>query len=62
VIPISVEAPTLYHGDCLAFIFADGPYYKVKGDTWERPWKTPAEFLAWMGELAFGRTKRAKRS
>ena len=33
-------------------IFADGPYYKVKGDAWDRQWATAADFLAWMGELA----------
>ena len=54
---------TLIHGDCLAvmqempansvdLIATDPPYYKVKGDAWDRQWATPAAFLAWFDLLA----------
>ena len=54
---------TLLHGDCLAvmhempansvdLIATDPPYYKVKGDAWDRQWATPAAFLAWFDLLA----------
>lgn len=53
---------TLYHGDALAWLAtvedssvdlacADPPYYRVKGDWWDRQWDTPAGFLAWIGRL-----------
>ena len=55
--------PTLIHGDCLEamrampansvdLIATDPPYYKVKGDAWDRQWDTPAAFLAWFDLLA----------
>lgn len=63
MIPTSVDAPVLHHGDCLAFmrtmpaasvhlIFVDPPYFKVKAEAWDRQWDKPAGFLAWIGELA----------
>jgi site-specific DNA-methyltransferase (adenine-specific) len=33
-------------------IATDPPYYKVKGDAWDRQWDTPAAFLAWFDLLA----------
>ena len=53
----------LRHGDCLDFmrgmpdhsvdlIATDPPYYKVKGDAWDRQWDTPAAFLGWFDLLA----------
>lgn len=30
---------------------ADIPYFKVKGDEWDRQWKTEGEFLAWVNTL-----------
>ena len=54
----------LYHGDCLSVmagmepdtfdaIVTDPPYYKVKGEAWDRQWNTPAGFLQWLdGVLA----------
>jgi len=50
---------TLLQGDCLELlptlednsidlIATDPPYYKVKGDAWDRQWDTPALFLAWL--------------
>lgn len=33
-------------------IATDPPYYKVKGEAWDRAWDTPSKFLAWIGELA----------
>jgi adenine-specific DNA-methyltransferase len=50
-------------GDCLErmrelpdgsvnLIVADGPYYRVKKDeAWDRQWRTPGDFLDWMGRL-----------
>ena len=53
----------LQQGDCLELMRAmpansvdliatDPPYYKVKGDAWDRQWDTPAAFLAWFDLLA----------
>lgn len=53
---------TLHQGDCLQvmrgmgansvdLIVTDPPYFKVKGDWWDRQWDTPQGFLAWMAEL-----------
>jgi len=36
---------------CIDLIATDPPYYKVKGEAWDRQWETPELFLAWMGEL-----------
>jgi len=55
--------PNLLQGDCLELMRAlpdrsvdliatDPPYYKVKGDAWDRQWDTPAAFLAWFDLLA----------
>ena len=52
----------LYCGDCLAvlptipdasidLIATDPPYFKVKAEAWDRQWKTPTEYLAWIGRL-----------
>ena len=50
---------TLYCGDCLDIlptlpansvdlIATDPPYYKVKGEQWDRQWETPEGFLSWL--------------
>jgi len=50
---------TLHHGDCLEvlptlpansvdLIATDPPYYKVKGEAWDRQWDTPQGFLSWL--------------
>lgn len=50
---------SLHLGDCLDvmrdlpdnsidLIATDPPYYKVKGDAWDRQWDKPAQFLAWL--------------
>ena len=50
---------TLYHGDCLDvlptleansvdLIATDPPYYKVKGEAWDRQWDTAQGFLSWL--------------
>ena len=55
--------PNLLQGDCLELMRAlpdrsvdliatDPPYYKVKGEAWDRQWDTPAAFLAWFDLLA----------
>jgi adenine-specific DNA-methyltransferase len=52
----------LYCGNCMEvmagipdnsidLIATDPPYYKVKGEWWDRQWDTPAAFLAWIGDL-----------
>jgi len=54
---------TLYHGDALdvlpslgndsiGCVFSDPPYFRVKGDWWDRQWDTPEGFLAWLGKVA----------
>jgi len=30
----------------------DPPFYRVKGEAWDRAWDTPAAFLAWLAEVA----------
>lgn len=49
---------TLYLGDCLEVmptlgkvdaVVTDPPYYKVKGDSWDRQWDNPELFLSWLG-------------
>lgn len=53
---------TLHLGDCVEvlagmppnsvdLIIADFPYFKVKGDYWDRQWDTAQGFLQWMGEI-----------
>jgi len=52
----------IIQGDCLSvmrqmpdnsvdLVATDPPYFKVKGEDWDRQWDKPEEFLAWMGEL-----------
>jgi site-specific DNA-methyltransferase (adenine-specific) len=54
---------TLHHGDCLEVmatmadnsvdaIVTDPPYFKVKSEWWDRQWDKPAEFLAWLDQVA----------
>jgi len=54
---------TIHHGDCLEVmrgmadnsvdaIVTDPPYFKVKGDAWDRQWDKPAQFLAWLDTIA----------
>jgi site-specific DNA-methyltransferase (adenine-specific) len=49
----------LWRGDCLEvlptlaaasvdLVLTDPPYYKVKKDAWDRQWKTPEDYLAWL--------------
>jgi len=51
------------HGDCLDVmrgmadnsvdaVVTDPPYFKVKGDAWDRQWDKPTQFLAWLDEIA----------
>lgn len=52
----------IIQGDCLDvmrqmpdnsvdLIATDPPYFKVKGEDWDRQWDKPEAFLSWMGEL-----------
>ena len=52
----------LHTGDCLAIlptlpdnsvdlILTDPPYYKVKGDAWDRQWATTTKYLAWLDKV-----------
>jgi adenine-specific DNA-methyltransferase len=54
---------TIHHGDCLDVmrgmdansvdaIVTDPPYFKVKGDAWDRQWDKPTQFLAWLDTIA----------
>lgn len=47
--------------DCIA---TDPPYYKVKGEAWDRQWKDAATFIGWIGENCeqWQRTLRANGS
>jgi adenine-specific DNA-methyltransferase len=62
-LPQTVDAPLLLHGDCLEMmrrlpdgcinlIATDPPYFRVKGEAWDRQWDDAAGFLAWLGEIA----------
>ena len=33
-------------------IVTDPPYFKVKGDAWDRQWDKPTQFLAWLDTIA----------
>jgi adenine-specific DNA-methyltransferase len=33
-------------------IVTDPPYFKVKGDAWDRQWDKPKQFLAWLDSIA----------
>lgn len=57
-----VNDAALYLGDCLELmpamesdtfdlILTDPPYYKVKGEAWDRQWDTAAGFLAWLDDV-----------
>jgi len=52
----------ILHGNCLDLmrdmpdcsvdaIVTDPPYFKVKGEAWDRQWDKPAEFLTWLGSV-----------
>ena len=52
----------IHTGDCLTIlptlpdnsvdlILTDPPYYKVKGDAWDRQWATATEYLAWLDKV-----------
>jgi site-specific DNA-methyltransferase (adenine-specific) len=42
--------PTL-EADSVDLILTDPPYYRVKGEHWDRQWDNPTAFIAWMGQL-----------
>ena len=57
-----MDLDVVHEGDVLAVMAAlpdhsidaivtDPPYYRVKGEAWDRQWDTPAGFLAWMAQL-----------
>lgn len=54
---------TIHQGDCLDVlrqmdansvdaIVTDPPYFKVKGEAWDRQWDKPTQFLAWLDHIA----------
>jgi site-specific DNA-methyltransferase (adenine-specific) len=54
---------TLHLGDCLEVlrtmpdcsvdaVVTDPPYYRVKGEEWDRQWDDPTAFLAWLDQVA----------
>jgi len=53
----------LMHGDCLErmkelpdnsvdMVMTDPPYYRVKGDSWDRQWNRPQAFIEWLDKCA----------
>ena len=48
----SVELLPLLHDRSAGLILTDPPYFRVKGDWWDRQWDTADGFLAWVGGLA----------
>ncbi len=59
-LPTEANPVTVIEGDCLDILRAlpdssvellltDPPYHKVKGEAWDRQWKTDADYLTWMG-------------
>lgn len=55
----AAPAGVIHHGDCLEWLRAlpaasvnlvatDPPYYRVKKEAWDRQWKTPQAYLAWL--------------
>jgi site-specific DNA-methyltransferase (adenine-specific) len=53
----------LHFGDCLEVlrtmpncsvdaVVTDPPYYRVKGEDWDRQWDSPEAFLAWLDQVA----------
>jgi site-specific DNA-methyltransferase (adenine-specific) len=56
------EGWTLIQGDCLDIlptladnsidlVLTDPPYHRVKGEAWDRQWKTDADYLDWLGRV-----------
>lgn len=56
------EHVTIYHGRALEvmrqlpaesvdMVLVDPPYYRYADEEWDKQWATPAEYLAWVGEL-----------
>jgi adenine-specific DNA-methyltransferase len=54
---------TIYHGDCrevlpelpaesVSAVVSDPPYFRVKGEAWDRQWPDAAAFLIWLGGVA----------
>jgi len=41
----------LPHLEPVDLIVTDPPYYKVKGEWWDRQWNKPEQFLEWIGRL-----------
>jgi adenine-specific DNA-methyltransferase len=59
---VTIGDSTIHQGEALAFMRAmpdnsvdliatDPPYFKVKGEAWDRQWDNPAKFIEWIGEL-----------
>lgn len=57
------EGVTLHLGDCrdimptlgkIDAVVTDPPYFRISGELWDRQWRTPEGFLAWMEGLIQG--------
>ena len=59
---VTIGNAELWLGDCMDVmagmgassvdaIITDPPYFRVKGEPWDNQWKSPAAFLAWVGDL-----------
>jgi adenine-specific DNA-methyltransferase len=56
---------TIHNGDCLEVmatmdansvdaIVSDPPYFKVKGEAWDRQWDKPSQFIEWVEQVVEG--------
>lgn len=50
----------IHHGDCrdilptlpkVDLVLTDPPYFRVKGDSWDRQWGCTSEFVSWIGKV-----------
>ena len=46
------EARDVIDKETFDLILTDPPYYKVKGEAWDRQWDSPDKFIAWLGQIS----------
>ena len=46
-----LEAMVELPGGSVNLMATDPPYFKVKGEAWDRQWDRPEQFIAWVGRL-----------
>ena len=47
----STKIMPLMADNAVGLLATDPPYFKVKGEAWDRQWDKPAQFIAWIGGL-----------